>query len=105
MQESNRVEHIDVRYVADLARIELTPDEEARYGQELDAVLAYVEQLSRLDVDGIEPTAHAAPVTNVLREDVAGDSLPAEAVLANAPDLVDETLIRVPVVIEEESVG
>jgi Asp-tRNA(Asn)/Glu-tRNA(Gln) amidotransferase C subunit len=44
-------------------------------------------------------------VTNVLREDVAGDSLPAEAVLANAPDLVDETLIRVPVVIEEESVG
>jgi len=96
--------HVDVRYVADLARIELTDAEAARFQAELDAILAYVDQLRELDVAGLEPTAHAMPRTNVLREDApAPAALPREQVLGNAPAVVGGDSIRVPVVIEEAS--
>ena len=93
---------IDVRYVADLARLELTDDEALRYGAELSAILAYVAQLNELNLDGIEPTAHATRLVNVFRADVAGSNLDRKLALANAPALTDDVLIRVPQVIEEE---
>ena len=95
--------NLDVRYVADLARIELTADEAQRYGAQLNAVLDYVGQLAELDVAGLEPTAHAMPLVNVLREDRAGDSLPRAGVLANAPAVADDQFIQVPPVIEGET--
>ena len=95
--------NLDVRYVADLARIELTDDEAQRYGAQLDAVLDYVGQLAELDVAGLEPTAHAMPLVNVLREDHTGDSLPRAGVLANAPAVAAGQFIQVPPVIEEET--
>jgi len=95
--------NLDVRYVADLARIDLTADEAQRYGAQLDAVLDYVGQLAELDVAGLEPTAHAMPLVNVLRADRAGDSLPRAGVLANAPAVADDQFIQVPPVIEEET--
>ena len=74
---------MDVRYVANLARIELTEDEAERYEKQLDQVLGYVEQLRSVDVEGIEPTAHANPVFDVTREDEAHDrSFSAEEALA-----------------------
>ena len=96
--------HVDVRYIADLARLELTDAEVARFQSELDDILGYVDQLRELDVTGVEPTAHATPRTNVMRDDVArGQSLARERVLANAPAVVGGTSVRVPVVIEEAS--
>ena len=96
------VSKIDVRYIADLARLELTDEEAARYGAQLDAVLAYVAQLRELDVGAIEPMAHATPLLNVMRDDQVGTTLPRDKVLANAPATADERYIRVPPVIAEE---
>ena len=94
--------HIDARYVANLARIELTDAEAARYNAQLNAILTYVEQLSEPDVTGIEPTAHAMSLVNVLRTDAARPSLDRAPVIHNAPANVDGIYIKVPAVIEGE---
>ena len=103
VERKTDVAHIDVRYVADLARIELNDEEAERFGGELDAILEYVAQLEELDLEGIEPTAHAAPRVNVMREDEVRAGLDRDVVIANAPADVDEAYIRVPVVIDEGS--
>ena len=91
---------MNIRDVAHLARIRLTDEEAATYQEQVDQILEYVEQLDAIDVEGIEPTAHAAPVFDVVREDAATTpSLPQEAVLRNAPDTAHDQ-IRMPKVIE-----
>jgi aspartyl-tRNA(Asn)/glutamyl-tRNA(Gln) amidotransferase subunit C len=92
-------DHIDVRYVAKLARIDLTEAEAAGMQAQLDEVLAFVHQLDELDLEGVEPLSHPHPLENVFREDVVGDSLDREAVLANAPAAVQQW-VRVPQMIE-----
>ena len=77
--------NIDVRYVAHLARLDLSPDEEQRYGAQLGQVLDYIEKLNQLDVSQVEPTAHAVPLVNVTRPDEVRPSLPNEDALRNAP--------------------
>jgi aspartyl-tRNA(Asn)/glutamyl-tRNA(Gln) amidotransferase subunit C len=76
---------IDVKYVAHLARLALTPDEEKQLGTQLGSILGYIEKLRELDVSGVEPTAHAVPMVNVTRTDEIQASLPHEAALRNAP--------------------
>jgi aspartyl-tRNA(Asn)/glutamyl-tRNA(Gln) amidotransferase subunit C len=71
----------------------------------MDGILAYIEQLEELDVSGIEPTAHATLLTNVVREDVAGESFPRETMLANAPADVNEELIKVGQVLPGEGMS
>lgn len=93
-------EHIDVRYVAGLARLELTDDECSVFQRQLDDILAHVESLSELDVEGIEPTAYPAPVYDVMREDEPSESLPLADVLRNAPDQAQDQ-VRVPKVIAD----
>ncbi len=90
---------IDVKYVAHLARIGLTPDEEATMSARLAGILGYIEKLKELDVTGVEPTAHAVPMVNVLRPDVVRPSLPHEAALANAPAQANG-LFLVPKIVE-----
>ena len=75
----------DVKYVAHLARLSLTPDEEQRIGAQLSSVLGYIEKLNQLDVSHIEPTAHAVPLVNVFRKDETRPSLSNEDALRNAP--------------------
>jgi len=77
--------HMDVSYVANLARIALTDEETVLFQGQLDQVLEYVEQLGELDVSNVEPTAHALPLVNVLRADEPGLSIDHDAVTANAP--------------------
>lgn len=78
-------DQIDVRYVARLARLDLT-DEEARVFQaQLSQVLSYVRQINRLDLSGIEPTSHARPMVNVFRRDTVRPGLAHDEVLQNAP--------------------
>ena len=76
---------IDVKYVAHLARIALTPDEEKKIGSQLGHILDYIEKLRELDVTDVEPTAHAVPLVNITRTDEVRPSLPHEDALRNAP--------------------
>lgn len=90
---------MDVRYVADLARIDLSDQECETFQGQLDAILGYIEKLKDADVDGIDPTAHASQVFDRLREDVARPTLGQADVLANAPDS-GKGQIRVPKVVD-----
>jgi len=90
---------IDVTYVAQLARLKLTADEMARFQSQLSQILVYVEELGKLNVDGIEPTAHAAPQINIFRSDHEQPSLPVEQALHNAPRKQNDLFI-VPKVVE-----
>ncbi len=84
-QYSESTEGMDVAYVAHLARIKLTDEEIVTFQGQLDQILGYVAQLGELDVDKVEPMAHAIPVQNVFRKDEVRESLPLEKVLGNAP--------------------
>lgn len=85
MDEKNKAAGIDVEYVAHLARMQLSPDEARTFEVQLNHILDHVQTLSRLDVEGVEPTAHAVPVHNVFREDVVSASLDHEEAMKNAP--------------------
>ena len=76
---------LDVVYVARLARINLTEEEEKIFQKQLDDVLKYVERLLQLDVTGVDAAAHALPVFNVFRDDGPRDWFTAEEALSNAP--------------------
>ena len=76
---------LDVAYVARLARINLTEEEEKIFQKQLDDVLKYVEKLRQLDVTGVDGAAHALPVFNVFRDDAPRDWFTAEEALGNAP--------------------
>ena len=89
----------DIKYVAHLARISLTPDEEKKLGAQLGGILGYIEKLKAVDVSKIEPTAHAVPLVNVTRADEVSPSLPHEEALRNAPKQANGLFI-VPKIVE-----
>lgn len=90
----------EVQHVARLARLHLTEDEVERMREQLDAILAYIDKLRELPVEAVEPTAHAVPLVNVMRDDTRRPSLPQDSALANAPDRADQ-FFRVPRIIED----
>ena len=89
----------DVGYVARLARIILTEDEENAFQKQLDDVLKYVEKLRQADVSHVEAAAHTLPIFNVFREDAASEWFTAEEALSNAPRKANDLFI-VPKVVE-----
>jgi aspartyl-tRNA(Asn)/glutamyl-tRNA(Gln) amidotransferase subunit C len=90
----------DVEHVARLARLALTDAEKERMEAELSSILQYIDALSALDVEGVEPTSHAVPLVNVMRDDDVRPCLPVDAMLANAPDRAGDS-VRVPRIIED----
>ena len=88
-----------VRHVAALARLSLTPEEEQAYAGQLSAILDAVAQLQALDVTGVVPTSHASLSESLLREDAQRPSLPPERALANAPAR-EGTSFAVPKILE-----
>ncbi len=96
----------DVRKVARLARLALDDQTLQRLTDQLEAILGYVDQISRADVTGVEPMAHALPLHNVFRDDVVTPSLSVQQVLQNAPD-TDGPFFKVPRILgaEENSAG
>lgn len=90
---------MDLSRVVKLARIELTPEEERRLAPQLSEVLKYIEKLNELDVSGVEPTAHATPLSNVMREDEPRDSLSQQDALRNAPKAANGLFV-VPKIVE-----
>jgi len=76
---------LNIERVAELARLALTDEEKTRFATQLGSVLGHIEQLAKVDVTGIEPTAHAFPLSNVWAEDVAQPGLAVADALRNAP--------------------
>jgi len=93
---------IDVKYVAELARLELPPERFAAVERDLASIVDYIAELNEVDVTGVEPTAHAAALSNVWREDAAADSGLRDAMLKNAPALVNGCLVKVAKVLPGE---
>ena len=91
---------IDVDHVARLARLHLSEAEKALMHEQLAKILTYVDALNALDTANVEPTTHAVPVVNVMRDDETSPCLPQDEMLANAPDRVDD-FFRVPRIIED----
>ncbi len=89
----------NIKYVAHLARIALTPEEEKKLSAQLNSILGYIEKLGELDVTHVEPTAHAIPLINVTRTDETGPSLSQEEALRNAPAQANG-LFMVPKIVE-----
>jgi aspartyl-tRNA(Asn)/glutamyl-tRNA(Gln) amidotransferase subunit C len=89
----------DIKYVAHLARISLSPDEEKKLAAQLGNILGYIETLKELDVTNVEPTAHAVPLVNITRADEIRPSLPDEDALRNAPKSANG-LFMVPKIVE-----
>lgn len=97
-----KISEKDVRYVADLANLELTPEEIARFMPQLDSILRYMEKLNELDTANVEPMAQVVfeqDETATLREDGDRAGFAQEIALANAPDK-GAGHFRVPKVIE-----
>ncbi len=90
---------MDIKYVAHLARIALSPEEEQKLGAQLGNILGYIEKLNELDVTDVEPTAHAVPLVNVTRPDELHFSLSSEEALGNAPAKANG-LFLVPKIVE-----
>lgn len=81
----------EIEHVAKLARLELTEEEVIKYGEQLSAVLSYIDQLSEVDTTGVEPTAQVTGLENVWREDAAEpwDEAQVKNALGLAPELED----------------
>ena len=76
---------LEVEYVAELARIKLTPEEVNTFRSQLEIVLQHVERLNQVVISNVEPMAHSFPIYNVFRNDELRDGLDNENALANAP--------------------
>ncbi|MGC6425563.1 MAG: Asp-tRNA(Asn)/Glu-tRNA(Gln) amidotransferase subunit GatC [Akkermansiaceae bacterium] len=90
---------LDVRYVAKLARIDLSDEEIDRFQNQLGGIMEHIAKLSEVDVEGIEATSHATDLSNRVRPDTPVESLGAEAFLQNAPDQA-QGLLKVPKVVD-----
>jgi len=93
------VDHATVRRIAHLARIAVADDEVEHLRGELNAILAFVEQLSEVDVDGVAPMTSVTPMTMKKRADVVTDGEIADLVVKNAP-ASDDHFFLVPKVVE-----
>ena len=92
---------IDIAKVARLARLELTADELAAYGSQLEVILDHAARVQSLPTDGVEPTSHPLPMTNSFRPDEVAPSLDHDEVMSQAPEAVNG-YFSVPSILEAE---
>lgn len=88
-----------VKRVARLARLAVTEDEAVRMTGELNVILGFVEQLSEVDVSGVEPMTSVMPMAMKMRKDEVTDGNIADRIVANAP-LTEQNFFEVPKVVE-----
>jgi aspartyl-tRNA(Asn)/glutamyl-tRNA(Gln) amidotransferase subunit C len=88
-----------VEHIAELARLTLTDQEKARFGEQLSDILDYAARLQALDTTGIAPTASVLPERSVLRADESRPGLSVQALLSNAP-MTEADQFRVPPVLD-----
>jgi aspartyl-tRNA(Asn)/glutamyl-tRNA(Gln) amidotransferase subunit C len=89
----------EVEHIAELAKLALTDEEKARFGEQLSAILDYAARLQEIDTGDIPPTASVLPLDTVLREDQSRPGLPTQEALANSEDAHDD-MFRVSAVME-----
>ncbi|MDR9418111.1 Asp-tRNA(Asn)/Glu-tRNA(Gln) amidotransferase subunit GatC [Gracilimonas sp.] len=89
----------DVKYIANLARLQLTPEEVKSFAGDMNNILSYMDQLNEVDTENVEPLEHVIDLESRLRKDEAKQPLSHEDALKNAPD-ADSDYFRVPKVIE-----
>lgn len=94
------IDRAAVDHVARLARLDLSEEERERMRGELSAILNHADKIQELDLDAVEPTSHALPLRNAMREDEARESLSQEEALANAPRAEDDRFL-VPRIVED----
>ena len=98
--ENMKVTKEDLENVAVLSRLSVPEGKAETYIQQMDSILTYMDNLSKVDTENVKPTTYALPMQNVFREDVVKPSLPREAALANAP-LQEDGYFKVPKVLED----
>lgn len=89
----------DVENAATLSRLKLSETDTENYTEQLKRILNYAEQLNELDIEGVEPTYHVVPLTNVMREDIVGTSIDRDKVLMNVQE-TQKGCFKVPRIIE-----
>lgn len=92
----------EVKKTADLARLELTDAELARFGSQFDHILGHIRKIDALDLKGVEPVSHPFNLTNVFREDTVIESSAAADIVRIAP-VAERGMVRVPQIIEGKS--
>lgn len=95
----NKIDDKTVEYVSILAKLKLSEKEQKAAGEEMNRMLAYIDQLNELDTEGIVPMSHIFPVDNVFREDVITNGDERDWMLNNAPEKKDGAF-KVPKTIE-----
>ena len=95
-----KISQDEIKKIAFLSRLEVQEDKMDNVAKELSDILTYVEDLNELDLDGVEPMAHAVPLHNVFREDAVKPSLDHDLALSNAPEREDG-YFKVPRVVQE----
>lgn len=91
----------DVEHIAKLARLEFSETEKEMLTHQLNTILAYVEQLNKIDTSNIEPLSHVIDLENVLRKDEVREGLSTEEALKNAPSRTEQ-FFKVPKVIKDK---
>ena len=95
------IDAAQIEHLANLARLQLTPDEKTAMQEDLTRVLGYFEQLNEVNTDGVQEMQRPVNLVNVLREDVPAQAFPAEVVSALAPEMQDGQ-IKIPRTVEAD---
>lgn len=93
----------DIKGIANLARLSLTPEEEIRYAEELSVVLSYIDTLNEVETDGVEPTTQVTGLEDITRDDVAKniDDETRKKIVALFPHS-EKNMLSVPRVFEDQ---
>lgn len=88
---ANKISDETIEYVGILAKLELSDEEKEQAKSDMETMLDYIDTLNELDTEGIEPMSHVFPVSNVFREDVVTNGDNHEEMLANAPEMKEQS--------------
>lgn len=94
-----------LKKMTQLSRLAITPEESFKIEEDLTKFLKYIDILNQVDITNVEPTAHASEIQRPVREDIASEKELQNAILNNAPALVEDQLIKVPAVLPTEEMG
>ncbi len=90
---ANIISDETIEYVALLAQLDLSEEEKEQAKEDMGKMLDYVDMLNELNTDGVEPMSHVFPVNNVFRDDVVTNGDGSAEVLANAPEVRDQSFV------------
>ncbi|KPA12751.1 Glu-tRNAGln amidotransferase, C subunit [Candidatus Magnetomorum sp. HK-1] len=87
------ITNVEIQHIAELAKLELEPDEIEEFTNQFGNILSYIERLNQVDTDNILPMTHPIKMVNAFREDEVFSSIPTELALSNAPEKDEHSFI------------